>query len=165
MIAIHPPPAHLSVAWFSLEVPTTSQDVLGHLAREYEAPPRRLLLREREETPELSVLVSGRVTLSQEVEGRGPISVATLTPGEVFGWSSLAPPFRATSTVVSLEPVRVVAFEATGLRAALRADSVLAAHVYQQLLGVVAHRLRITRELLLDPSDRDSIEPWSSFFG
>ena len=39
----------------------------------------------------------------------------TVEPGDIFGWSALINPYKATSTVVSLEPVKVIAFDADGM--------------------------------------------------
>jgi hypothetical protein len=120
----------------------------------------RLLLKEGDETRELSLLVSGRVALTEHVPGRGSVTLMTVEPGDVFGWSALIPPFRATSTVVSLEPVKVIAFDGARLRAEVRSDMALAAGVYQQLLEAVARRMQATRHQLLDLYRAESSEPW-----
>ena len=54
----------------------------------------------------------GRIALTEHVAGRGSVTLMSAEPGDVFGWTALIPPYRATATVVSLEPVKVIAIEA-----------------------------------------------------
>ncbi len=137
-----------------------SRSVSRAWRRRYEAPARARLLREGDETRELSVLVDGRVALTEHVAGRGSVTLMTVEPGDVFGWSALVEPYRATSTVVSLEPVRVVAFDGTRLRERVRADCELAAGIYPRLLEALARRLGATRHQLLDLYGSEQSEPW-----
>jgi len=150
----------IDATWFGAGLSPASQARLADLAREFEAPARTRLLRETEETRELSLLLSGRVSLNQHVPGRGTVTLMTIEPGDVFGWSALIPPFRATSTVTAIEPVRVIAFDGPRLRATVRADCELAAGIYQQVLEAVVRRLLATRQQLLDVYRADTIEPW-----
>jgi len=146
--------------WFGSGLPEASLERLAGMAREYETPARARLLREGDETKELSVLVDGRVALTEHVAGRGSVTLMTVEPGDVFGWSSLITPFRATSTVVSLEPVKVIAFDAAALREEVHADCVLASGIYPRLLEALARRLGATRHQLLDLYGSEQREPW-----
>ena len=103
---------HIRATWFGSDLPDLSLERLGAIAREYEAPARTRLLREGDETNELSILVDGRIALTEHVAGRGSVTLMSAEPGDVFGWTAIIPPFRATATVVSLEPVKVIAVEA-----------------------------------------------------
>lgn len=150
----------LAETWFAAQVPDPVCQRLAAMARRYDAPARHRLLREGDETRELSVLVSGRVALTQHVASRGSVTLMTVEPGDVFGWSALIPPYRATSTVVSLEPVTVIAFAAADLRDRLRADPELAAAVYPRVLEVLGRRLGATRQQLLDRYGTDLAEAW-----
>ena len=143
----------IDATWFGAGLSPESQVRLANLARDYEAPVGARLLREGDETRELSLLIRGRVALSEQIPGRGPVVLVIAEPGDVFGWTALVPPFRATSTVTVIEPVRVLAFDGARLRAAVRSDVALAAGVYEQVLEAVARRfIAAQRELLgLDP--------------
>ena len=85
---------------------------------------------------------------------------SALEPGDIFGWSALIPPFKATSTVVSLEPVTVIAFDGARLRGDVRSDCDLAAGIYPKLLEALARRLGATRTQLLDLYGSEKTEPW-----
>jgi CRP-like cAMP-binding protein len=151
---------HIRATWFGSDLPDLSLERLGAIAREYEAPARTRLLREGDETNELSILVDGRIALTEHVAGRGSVTLMSAEPGDVFGWTAIIPPFRATATVVSLEPVKVIAVEADALRAELKADCVLAAGVYPRLAEALARRLEATRQQLLDLYGSEQRPPW-----
>jgi CRP-like cAMP-binding protein len=100
------------------------------------------------------------VALTEHVAGRGSVTLMTVEPGDVFGWSAIIAPFKATSTVVSLEPVRVIAFDGAALRDRVRSDCALAAGIYPKVLEALARRLSATRHQLLDLYGSEQSEPW-----
>jgi CRP-like cAMP-binding protein len=142
----------IDATWFGAGLSTASQRRLAEVAREYEAPARAVLLREGDQTGELSLLVRGRASLTADVTGRGPVTFMTIEAGDIFGWSALLPPCRAAATVTALDPVHVLAFDGARLRSAVRADVALAAAIYLQVLEAVARRLLATRQRLLAPT-------------
>ena len=52
---------HIRATWFGSDLPDASLLRLGAMAREYESPARTRLLREGDDTKELSILVDGRI--------------------------------------------------------------------------------------------------------
>ena len=151
---------HILATWFGSSLSDESVARISTIAREYEAPARTRLLREGDQTTELSILVSGRVALTEHVSGRGSVTLMSSEPGDVFGWSALVPPYRATGTVVSLEPVKVIAIEAEALRAELKGNCDLAAGIYPRLAEALARRLEATRRQLLDVYASEQRQPW-----
>ena len=151
---------HIRATWFGSDLSEPSLQQLSSMAREYESPARTRLLREGDDTKELSILVDGRIALTEHVAGRGSVTLMSAEPGDVFGWTAIIPPFRATATVVSLEPVKVIAVEAEALRAELKADCVLSAGIYPRLAEALAHRLEATRQQLLDLYGSEQRPPW-----
>ncbi len=151
---------HIRATWFGSDLSDASLERLGAMAREYESPARTRLLREGDDTKELSILVEGRIALTEHVAGRGSVTLMSAEPGDVFGWTAIIPPYRATATVVSLEPVKVIAIEAEALRAELKADSELAAGIYPRLAEALARRLEATRQQLLDLYGTEQRPPW-----
>ena len=67
------------------------------------------------------------------------------------------PPHRSTSTVVAIEDAQVLELSGDRLRAALRADPILAATLYPRILQAVSRRLTETRLQLLDLFARESV--------
>jgi CRP-like cAMP-binding protein len=138
----------------------TERRRLADLARPLEVEPGSVLLREGSETGELGIVRTGRVALRLTVPMRGVLTILTVEPGDVFGWSALVPPFRSTSTAVAIEPTTGVVFPARALREALDNDEELAAALYPRILRSVARRLEATRLQLLDVFAQDSGTPW-----
>ena len=114
-----------------------------------------VILHEGADTDTFGIVLEGRVALRLLVPERGAVTVMTVEPGDVVGWSALVPPYRATSTAVAVEPTRLLAFESAPLRKALQEDPALAATVYPRVLEAVARRLGATRHQLLDLYGRD----------
>ena len=77
--------------------------------------------------------------------GRGPRTILTVEPGDIFGWSAVLHGSSASSTAVTLLPTRAFLFDRDRLSAAMAADCELAAAVYRCVLGAVARRLVATR--------------------
>ena len=152
--------AAIRATWFGADLSDDCLERLAQIAREYETPARTRLLREGDDTKELSILVDGRIALTEHVAGRGSVTLMSAEPGDVFGWSAIIPPYRATATVVSLEPVKVIAIEAEALRGELKENCVLAAGVYPRLAQALARRLEATRQQLLDVYGNEQRTPW-----
>jgi CRP/FNR family cyclic AMP-dependent transcriptional regulator len=150
----------IDATWFGSGLSRGVKERLSGMAREYEAPAGTRLLREGDDTTELTVLIEGRVALTVHVAGRGSVTLMTVEPGDVFGWSAVIAPFKATSTVVSLEPVRLIAFDGAALRERMRTDCELAAGIYPKVLEALVRRLGATRHQLLDLYGSEQTEPW-----
>jgi CRP/FNR family transcriptional regulator, cyclic AMP receptor protein len=133
---------------------------LARLCQVRLAEPGEVLLREGGETTRLGVVRSGRVALRLQVPGRGSPTVLTVEAGDVFGWSAVVPPYRATSTAIAIERSELLVFEARALRDALDEDEDLAAAIYPRLLRAVARRLEATRLQLLDVFARAEEAAW-----
>jgi CRP/FNR family cyclic AMP-dependent transcriptional regulator len=150
----------IDATWFGAGLAADSQARLADISRRYQAPSGAVLLREGAETRELSLLVHGRVGLSVLVRGHGSVTLISVEPGDIFGWSAVLAPFTATSTVTALGVVDIIAFDGALLRQALHKDMALAAGVYQQVLEAVARRLLATRQQLLDLYGAGAAQTW-----
>ena len=133
---------------------------LASFARLIEAERDEILLREGEPTPYLAIVTTGRVALRMRLPGRGPVTIATVEPGDIVGWSAVVAPYRATSTAATVEPTQLIAFDGPQLRQALEADEDLAAALYPRILRSVARRLEGTRLQLLDLFGKPEDAAW-----
>ena len=97
--------ATLASTWFASGLDPAIQTRLAALARPYEAQPGTELFREGDPSDRLGVVVSGRVALRTLVPERGDVTILTVEPGDIYGWSAIVPPYRATSTAIAIEPV------------------------------------------------------------
>jgi CRP-like cAMP-binding protein len=157
--------AALSTSWFGAGLSPDTVARLAAIATIRDVEVGVELAREGEVTEELSIVLSGRVALRMLIPERGMITILTVEPGDVFGWSAIVPPHRATSTGITIEPVRLLVLNGEQLRALLRSDPALAASVYPRVLQAVGRRLAATRLQLLDLFAREEwgrqeIQPW-----
>jgi CRP-like cAMP-binding protein len=150
----------LTQTWFGAQIPAAVRDRLVTFGQVRQVTPGFMLLEEGAETRELGLVVTGRLGLTEHVPGRGRVTLLTVEPGDIYGWSVLVPPYRATSTVTAVEPSTVVTFSGPALRSALAADAELGRAVYRQVLEAVARRLVATRHQLVDDYRVEIDEPW-----
>ena len=120
-----------------------------------------VVLREGEDTPFLAAIDTGRVALRLRVAELGTrVTIVTIEPGELLGWSAVAAPFRATVDAVATQPTRLLTFEAKALRELLAADPELAAAFLPLVLESVSHRLTTSWHQLLDLFAPRGVGPW-----
>ncbi|MCJ7712105.1 MAG: Crp/Fnr family transcriptional regulator [Chloroflexi bacterium] len=140
----------LGTSWFGAGLPPEAVARLAQIAEIRDVESGGEVTREGLVTEAVSILVSGRVALRTLVPERGMVTILTVEPGDIVGWSALVPPHRATSTGIAIEPVRLVDLPGERLRLLLRSDHALAASLYPRVLQVVSRRLTATRMQLLD---------------
>jgi CRP-like cAMP-binding protein len=151
----------LGASWFGAGLSIHARARLADLARLSELPAATVILREGEETGLFAILDAGRVALRMQVPERGPVTILTVEPGDVVGWSALVRPHRSTSTAVTTEPSTLLTFDGTALRALLEHDLALAATLYPRLLEAIGRRLSATRNQLLDLyAQQAEAAPW-----
>ncbi len=152
--------AALNTSWFATGLSEKAQTRLAELGRRFTAEPGTELFREGESSDTFGILVHGRVALRTLVPERGDITILTVEPGDVYLWSALVPPFRASSTGTAIEPIEAIIFEGAALRAALRDECELAMALYPRLLVAVARRLYATRLQMLDLFATEQVKEW-----
>jgi CRP-like cAMP-binding protein len=123
-------------------------------------PAGSVLMREGETNDVMAIVLEGRVSLRMRVPERGQVSIVTIEPGDVVGWSAMVPPYRATSTAVVLADTELAQFDGPRLRELIAANAELGAQLYPVLLKAVARRLEGTRLQLLDLFSQRWVEPW-----
>jgi CRP-like cAMP-binding protein len=147
-------------SWFASGLDPAIQTRLVELSRPYTAAPGTQLFKEGDQSDILGIVTRGRVALRTLVAERGDITILTVEPGDIFGWSAIVPPYRATSTAVAIEPVEAVVMEGPALRAALREDCALAHALYPRVMVAMARRLNATRLQLLDLFAAEAVKTW-----
>jgi len=151
---------NLAAAWLTHQLEPRTRIALAELGRLVSLAAGEVLMREGEAADQLSIVLEGRIGLRMRVPERGQVTILTVEPGDIVGWSAVVPPFRSTSTAVALADTELAVFEGEALRAALAADARLAAEIYPILLNAAARRLEGTRLQLLDLFSQRWVEPW-----
>ncbi len=108
------------------------------------------LLREGRDAEEFIAIEQGKVALEVFAADRARLTVQTVGPGEVLGWSWLLSPHRWTLDAIASKPTQVVAVNATVLRERLAAHPEEGYAFLLRLLPVLAGRLHGLRVQLLE---------------
>lgn len=152
----------ISRAWAAFDsVGPETLAMLRELAEERTFGLGERLFQEGRETPFLGAIDHGRVAIRLRTPELGHrLSLATIEPAELLGWSALVPPFRSTADAVATEPVRLVAFDGAALRERIASDRLIAGELLPVVLETVAHRLTTSWHQLLDLFEPRARGPW-----
>lgn len=112
--------------------------------------PGEYLFREGQEADQFFAVRHGKVAIEVLVPARGPVTLQTLSVGELVGWSWLFPPYRCQFDARASEIVRATAFDGACLRKKCDADPALGYELMKRLAHIVSDRLETTRLQLLD---------------
>ncbi len=105
-----------------------------------------IIFNEGASADKLYLIITGAIELWIRVNALGrTIPVDVLGPQEVVGWSALVSPCCYTATGEARTPTQVVALQGASLRQLVEEDHALGCHLYRQVAGIIAQRLRDTR--------------------
>lgn len=120
-------------------------------SRELDWPAEHVVFRENQPDASLYLVLDGIVALDTYIAGRGHVTIQTLGPGDVLGWSAAVPQVQSkTASARTLRPTHAIAVDAAELQAGCEQDHDLGYQVYKALGAVIASRLKATRLQLLD---------------
>ena len=125
-------------------------DLLSGCASNVRFADDEMLFREGDDADVFYVIRHGRVALETFVPARGPVTIETIDPGEVVGWSWLFAPYRWHFDARSLGLVRATRFDAACLRAKCEQDPAFGYDLILRFTQVLIERLQWTRLRLLD---------------
>jgi CRP-like cAMP-binding protein len=126
------------------------RDTIAGCARNRVAGPGDEVMREGEPADAFYIVREGTLAIVTHVPGRGELTLETLAPGDVLGWSWLVPPYRNAFGARALGMAHLLALDATCLRGKCEADPALGYDLLKLLAGVFTERLRDARLRLLD---------------
>ena len=98
----------------------------------------------------LYLIRTGRAAVETYVPGQGRVTILTVGPGQLLGWSALFPNKHKTASSQALMDTQVIALSASQLRAACQEDCELGYAVIWRIAELVANRLKATRLQLID---------------
>jgi CRP/FNR family transcriptional regulator, cyclic AMP receptor protein len=108
------------------------------------------LFREGDAADVFFLVRRGIVALDTYVPNRGALTVDSVGPGEIAGWSWLVPPYHWHFTGRAVEPVGAVQFDGACLRGKCEADPLLGYELLNRFAQVLVERLQATRFQLMD---------------
>ncbi len=108
------------------------------------------IAREGDPAREFFLIEVGKVALEIAAHDRPHLTVLTLGPGEVFGWSWLIAPHRWRVDARTLKPSRVLVVNGPAMRRALEAHPAEGFRFLERLVPILAQRLDATRMQVFD---------------
>ena len=108
------------------------------------------ILKEGDPANTFYLIREGKVAVEVFAPQRKPIIVATLSVGELLGWSWLLPPFQWKFHARALQNVRAIALDGKCLRTKCEENHDLGYAVLKRFAQIMEQRLEATRLQLLD---------------
>ena len=108
------------------------------------------IFREGDDADTFFLVRHGIVALETYVPNRGPLTVDTVGPGEIAGWSWLVASHRWHFTSRAVEAVRALQFAGACLRRKCEEDPLLGYDLLNRFTQVLVERLQATRFQLMD---------------
>ncbi|MEX2116531.1 MAG: cyclic nucleotide-binding domain-containing protein [Bacteroidota bacterium] len=108
------------------------------------------IFREGEEAHQFYLIRQGRVGIEILSPDRGPITIQTVSEGDILGWSWLIPPYEWHFDARVVELTRAMALDAKCLRTKCETDHHLGYELLKRFSGVMEQRLQATIMQLLD---------------
>jgi len=106
--------------------------------------------RESEETGEFHLIVKGGVALEVYSPVKGAVTVLTVGPGDILGWSWLITPYRSHFDARAVEPTYAIRLDATCLRKKFAQDPALELALYKRFVPIIVGRMEALTMQLLD---------------
>jgi CRP/FNR family transcriptional regulator, cyclic AMP receptor protein len=99
------------------------------------------LFKEGDDADTFFLVRHGLVALEQYVPNRGMLTVETIGPGEIAGWSWLVPPYRWQLSARAVEPTRAIELDGACLRGKCDEEPelgyLLLSRISSELVGVI----------------------------
>ncbi|PYJ01574.1 MAG: Crp/Fnr family transcriptional regulator [Verrucomicrobia bacterium] len=123
--------------------------LLSGCARQSHFDTGELIFREGDPANRFYLIQNGKVALQAHTEDRGLISIQTIGPGDVLGWSWLFPPYFWHYDARALEPTDAIFIYGTPLREECETDHELGYELLKRMAAVMMKRLQATRRQLM----------------
>lgn len=128
-------------------------DQIRHIAqvslpREY--PPDTILFREGQTSPYIYLVRKGTVAVEIDRPGRGRLTLETVGPGQLLGWSPLLHLGPMTATARTVTDCFLIALDVEQLQRLCHADPAFGQELLRRVAATLAHRLHASRLQLLD---------------
>ena len=91
------------------------------------------------------LILEGKVAVEMEVVDYGPVTLFTLGPGQLFGWSSLFPGRRKQARARVIQPTQLIEIDANRLQYIFRTDHKMECEVMNCISHVLVDRVRGVR--------------------
>jgi CRP/FNR family cyclic AMP-dependent transcriptional regulator len=110
----------------------------------------QMIYREEDDADQFLLILEGKVAIEIFVPGRGPLTIQTIGPGDVLGWSWLFPPYKRQFDARAVERTTGIALDGRRLREMVEEDHDFGYELIKRFSQVAVTRLRAMSRQLLD---------------
>jgi CRP-like cAMP-binding protein len=132
------------------DLPAPDIDLIATHTSELRFPAGAYLFREGEPAAQFFIIERGKVALEIHAPERGPLTIQTIEPGDVAGWSWLMPPYRWHLTGRAVAQTHTVAIDGSWLRVHCEQNPALGYPLMKRFSQIVMERLQATQLQLLN---------------
>ena len=140
----------LQTAQFTRSLKQEYLEKLAKMAFEMTYHEGDILYREGDLGDVLYLIDQGHVAVETHVPGKERVTLLTVGPGQLLGWSAFFPHKRKTACSRALTSGRAVTISAPQLRDACQADCNFGYEITMRMAELIADRLKATRLHLMD---------------
>jgi CRP-like cAMP-binding protein len=137
------------LAFFEGFPPEYLKPLVG-VAKVVEVPAGEVIFNEGQKSPNIYVLIEGKVALETWVTGRGVTLIQTIGPGKLLGWTPLLGQGMMTASARAVEASRLVALNAMQTLETCHQNSKLGMELMRRTAAALSRRLNATRLHLLE---------------
>jgi len=120
------------------------------VAKVVEVPAGDIVFHEGQKSPNIYLVIEGKVALEIDVVARGTTVIQTVGPGKLLGWTPLLAQGLMTATARAVEPCRLVAINAMQVLQACAQNPEFGMEFMRRTALALARRLNATRMHLLE---------------
>jgi len=142
--------AALQTLEFTRDLDPKHLEKLASISYEVNFAEGQTIFREGDVGEVVYLIQEGQAAVDIHVPGRGRVTILTVGPGELLGWSTLFPSKRKTAGGRTVTPVKAIAINGAQLRELIQSDHDLGCVLLWRVAEVIAERLKATRLQLLD---------------
>jgi len=132
------------------DFPAEYLDVLVETTSELTVESGQVIFREGDDADRFFLILEGGVSLEAFSLQHGPITVQTLEPGDVFGWSVLVPPHRWRLDARAASAGRLLVLVGPALRERCERNPGLGYELLRRFAMLLEQRLQAVRRQLIE---------------
>lgn len=124
--------------------------ILAGLATERDFDPAALIFQQDKPADYLFVVLDGQATIEIPALYGPPISIQSLSNGEVLGWSWLIPPYKWHFDARAVTKTKTLAIDGKRLREQCEQDSTLGYELMKRFAALMSERLQEARMQIME---------------
>ena len=125
-------------------MPEPYLELLAGCAKNTRTEAGQFLFQSGEQADCFYLIREGRVAVELQAKPHRSVTIQTLGPNELLGWSWLIPPYRWHLAARAMEPVLALAFDGKCIRGKFEKDPQLGFEFYRRFSFIMSERLEQT---------------------